>query len=185
MAASPLPWLQPGLRSRGVAVTMGPFLFLSTCLSALRANFDQSWPVWLYTSRAAWVISWAVRCMRSLKHRCFFSEKTSLDGCWGGQQIHWDWPLRCFLNTECFICLLLWSYCAASGIFSCTTAILHFEETTTAWINVTLLGLSFIVSKSPLKSEVVIHINHTYVSFVVPLHSQRAIKMCMNSRPPV
>lgn len=52
-------------------------------------------------------------------------------------------------------------------------------------INVTFLGLSFIVSKSPLRNEVVICVHYTYVSFVVPLHSQRPIKICMNIRPPV
>lgn len=52
----------------------------------------------LHQPPSLWVTSWAVRCMRSLKHRCFFSDETLLDGCWGDQQIHRDWPLWYFLK---------------------------------------------------------------------------------------
>lgn len=104
----------------------------------------------LHQPPGVWVTSWAVGCVSSLKHRCFFCKKALLSGYWGDQQIHQDWPSWYFLNTECFICLLLWSYDADTGIFSCTTVVLRFEEKTNAWINVDFLGLGLIVSKPPL-----------------------------------
>lgn len=137
VTASPLPWPQPGPWSCGVAVTMGLFLFLP----ALRARFDQSWPAWLYTSPPVCESPPELSDVWEVSNTDAFSlTRLCLMDAGEISRFTETGPCGIFWNTECFICLLLWSYGAATGIFSCTTAILYFEETTNAWINVNFLA---------------------------------------------
>lgn len=130
-------------------------------LSCLSSRCCWSWFAKMCQSDSTPVSPWgrhssATRCMKALRYGPFFSEEALSERCWRDQQTHQDGPLWYFVNTGCFICLILWSHSAATGIFSCITAILHFEEKN-AWINVNFLGLILTFSKPPpgtIKHEV-------------------------------